>query len=108
MTDYRKGSMAEAEHKSLMKAKVVMAIVTLLLLLMNNFGLFDTYLSFWHQRASGFAKTTGTGLYIGCFLTLLLEGWISDKATNETLWYIIWIILLLAAIATSCGFNFSL
>lgn len=108
MSDYRKGSLGEAEQKSLTKAKWIMAAVTVILLLMNNFGLFHTYLYMWHEKAGGLAKALGTGLYIVALIVLPLESWISNKARNETLWYVIWILALLAAIGVSCGFNFTL
>lgn len=108
MTEQKRVSMADAEKKSLNRAKLIMAVVTIILLLMNNFGLFHTYLYMWHEKAGGLAKVAGTGLYIVALAVLPLEGWISNKARNETLWFVIWILSLLAAIGVSCGFNFTL
>jgi predicted MFS family arabinose efflux permease len=103
-----KGSMLEAEQKSLTKAKIVMGIVTLILFLITHFGLFHTYFYGWQQRAGNPASAIGKVLFAIAILTLFLEGYISDKARNETLWYIIWIVLILAALFVSFGFNMSL
>lgn len=108
MTDKKRVSMADAERKSLTKAKIVMGLATVLLLAMSYFNLFHTYLYMWQHKAAGIASVAGIFIYVAAVLTLFAEGLISNAAKNETLWYIIWIILLLAAITTSCGFNFSL
>jgi uncharacterized membrane protein len=103
-----KGSMLEAEQKSLKLAKTIMSIVAILIMSLTFLGWFHTYLYLWHKRAGGAANTIGGILFILCIILPFFEDWISSKANNETIWYILWIILLLAAIATSCGFNFSL
>lgn len=104
----RKGSMLEAEKKSLKTAKIVMGVVTLLVFSMCYFGVPHTYLHYWHERASGGAKLFGGVLFGLAFITLFTEGWISNKFTSETLWYVVWIALLVFGIATSSGFNFTL
>jgi hypothetical protein len=108
MKDEKRVSMYEAEQKSLNKAKWVMGIVTVILLIITHFGLFHTYFYGWQQRAGNPASAIGKVLFAVALLTLFLEGWISDKARNETLWYIIWVVLLLAALFVSFGFNMSL
>lgn len=108
MTDPKRVSMYDAERKSLKKAKIVMGIATLILFAMSYLNLFDTYLYMWQDKSGKLAGVFGIAFYIGAIVVLFIESAISSAAKNETLWYIIWIVLLLAAIATSCGFNFSL
>lgn len=108
MSDYRKGSLGEAEQKGLKKAKIVMGLATVLLFAMSYFNLFHTNLYMWQHRADGSARLIGGLLYGLCLVPLLFESWISNYVKNETLWYVIWILLLLASLGVSCGFNFSL
>jgi len=101
-------TMADVEKKSLKTASIVLGAITVLLFCMTYFGLFHTYLYGWHQKASGAAHIGGVILFALCGFVLLAKQWISDKLTSDTAWYVIWIILLVMAIATSCGFNFTL
>lgn len=108
MTDPKRVSMYDAERKSLKKAKIIMGLVTVLLICLSYLNLFHTNLYMWQMKADNSARLLGALIYGLCFIPLIFESWISNAAKSETIWYIIWIALLLAAIATSCGFNFSL
>ena len=101
-------TMAEAEKKSLKKAKIVMGIVTILLFLITHVGLFDTYFYGWQERAGNAASFIGKILFLSAIITLLAEGKITRKTESETMWYIIWFILLAASLFVSFGFNMSL
>lgn len=100
--------MGEAEQKGLKKAKIVMAAVSILLFSMSYLGLFNTYLYMWQERAGGAAHICGIILYAISVLVLALEAKISTALTNETIWYVFWIIGIIGGIAVSSGFNFSL
>lgn len=108
MNDSKRVSMYDAEQKSLKIAKIVMGIVTVILFLITHVGLFNTYFYGWQVRAGNPASAIGKGLFGAMIVTLLLEGWISKKAESDTLWYIIWIVLLLASLLVSFGFNMGL
>lgn len=108
MTDPKRVSMYDAERKSLMIAKFVMGLATLILTLMTHWNLFHTNLYMWQEKSVGVTDVLGIILFGGCIAILFLEASISNAAKNETLWYILYIILLVAAILVSCGFNFSL
>jgi uncharacterized membrane protein len=108
MKDEKRVSMYEAEQKSLKTAKIVMGIATIILFLITHIGIFNTYFYGWQERAGNPASLIGKVLFAVAIITLLLEGWISTKARNEILWYIIWIILILGALFVSFGFNMSL
>lgn len=108
MTDKKRVSMYEAERKSLTKGKVVMGLATVILFAMSYFNLFHTNLYMWQNRADNGASIAGVILYAGAIIVLPLEGFISNAAKNETLWYILWIICILGGITVSCGFNFTL
>jgi len=103
-----KGSMLEAEQKSLTRAKIVMGLVTILLFLITHVGIFNTYFYVWQHRAGNPASLFGKILFIGALATLFLEGWISNKFKNETIWYVIWILLIVFGLLVSFGFNMSL
>jgi len=108
MKDEKRVSMYEAEQKSLTTAKIVMGIVTIILFLLTHVGLFNTYFYGWQERAGNPASLIGKFLFAGAILTLLLEGWISTKFRKETLWFVLWIIFILAALFVSFGFNMGL
>lgn len=108
MTDPKRVSMYDAEIKSLKTAKIVMGIATIILFLITHVGIFNTYFYGWQVRAGNPASAIGKVLFGLAIVTLLLEGWISRKFTNETVWYVIWIILILASLFVSFGFNMGL
>lgn len=100
--------MYDAEQKSLKIAKVVMGIATVILFMLVHVGLFNTYFYGWQVRAGNPASAIGKILFALMIVTLFAEGWMSNKFRNETLWYIIWIILLIASLLVSFGFNMGL
>lgn len=102
-----KGSGLEQEQKSLIRAKVILGLITVALFCITYFGLFDTNLYYWHKQAGSFANIAGIVLFILCGAALLAGEWIVYKVASDTAWYIVWIVLFGLAIAASCGFNFS-
>jgi hypothetical protein len=105
-TGYRPGSAGDAQEKSEMKAKLVMGVVTLLLFAMCYLNLFHTELFQHHLQASLGARVFGVVVFAATFLPLLFENWLSDQTENDWIWFVLWILLFVASLLTSSGFNF--
>lgn len=101
-------TMADAEKKSLRKYKIIMALISVLLFSMSYFGLFGTYLYYWHKQTSSVTSALGIACYAASFLPLVFQAQIRDKLTSEGAFYIFWFIGIGLGLLVSCGFNFTL
>lgn len=108
MTKFREGSMGAADQKTLKTAKIIMAIVSVIFILLTFAGLFHTYLHMWMKKAGTAANVFGFIFFLASFAPLAFQARITDKTQKEGLFYIIWFICILLGVVVSCGFNFTL